>query len=544
MRRIGVILLLCSFVLAKQRHPNKRKQKQEPSFPIQVPMFDMDGNINENAFPMYNRPAKIQRLPKLTFENLQPKGPMRGGGKSNNLNTYQQDLNNKSLLSAPPPDAMRRIPLMKVMSRRQKLLNAGNWCEYLRLKNQIKAKTTGSSNTTSTGNNYVQSVIDYDDVEYVGNITIGTPPQSFRVVLDTGSSNLWVPDQSCGAESDTVFCADECTYNRGLCEYLCDAVCCNGTVESNAASTFPFLNDAAEGPPGAPAGYFRRKRQASTTSPCSTKAKFDSSASSTYVENGAKFSLYYGSGSSSGYLGTDTVTFLSSNGSTLTVPNTTFGQATNIAQVFASQPIDGILGLGFQALAANDVVPPLINAINQDLLAEPLFTVWLAGSSSNSTEGGAFTYGSIDTEHCDSNIYYRNLTSATYWQFRLSAISIGNFTNKTDTGTSFIGAPQAIADGIAKASGASYSSQYDAYLIDCNAAVPDLVLKIGTRNLTIEGKEMIVGSGGLCELALFAYQSSGSNGSPTWILGCPFIRDWCQIHDIGNKRIGFAKSLL
>jgi hypothetical protein len=92
----------------------------------------------------------------------------------------------------PPPDAMQRIPLMKVMSRRQKLLNEGNWCEYLRLKNQIKAKSTSFASTLSgssiisfdsTTENYVQSVIDYDDVEYVGNITIGTPPQSFRYDL-------------------------------------------------------------------------------------------------------------------------------------------------------------------------------------------------------------------------------------------------------------------------------------------------------------------------------------------------------------------------
>ena len=100
------------------------------------------------------------------------------------------------LTTASPAPAAVRVPLGRIESTRERMVRAGTWGEYARRKQALREAQFAM-------NPGFQPTNDYDDVIYVANITLGTPPQVFRVVLDTGSSNLWVPCAGCPA-NDTA----------------------------------------------------------------------------------------------------------------------------------------------------------------------------------------------------------------------------------------------------------------------------------------------------------------------------------------------------
>jgi cathepsin D len=64
---------------------------------------------------------------------------------------------------------------------------------------QTKRRGEHFARVAATANGDLPSVslTDVQDIEYFGEVSIGSPAQTFKVIYDTGSSNLWVPGKSC-----------------------------------------------------------------------------------------------------------------------------------------------------------------------------------------------------------------------------------------------------------------------------------------------------------------------------------------------------------
>ncbi|KAF8372996.1 hypothetical protein PRIPAC_79425 [Pristionchus pacificus] len=340
----------------------------------------------------------------------------------------------------------------KSASLRAKLIKEGTFSDFLAQQHLARVNAIASNSAVAS-----QPFIDYYDDFYLGDIGLGTPYQNFTIVLDTGSSNLWVIDAACTTTA------------------------CKGDPRS---------------------GY--------------KKHQFDTTKSSTFVKTSQPFVIFYGSGDCRGYIATDVL---------------------NLAGlVYPTQ------GLGVSTTIASNLL---------DQLDQPIFTVWLDRHVKPAEDklGGLITYGGLDNVNCDAQVDYVTLSSKTYWQFPITGFSIGSYSSNTkaevisDTGTSWIGAPAAAVQGIVKATGAKYDFRNQLYTVPCTGTYPDMIFTIGGKAYHIPSSEYVLDlelGGGNCALTLFEEQGGGFG--PTWILGDTWIRTYCQIHDVGQGRIGFAKA--
>jgi len=315
------------------------------------------------------------------------------------------------------------------------------------------------------------------DTLYEGYISLGTPPQIFRVILDTGSGILWVPMKGC---QNSGRMGEYCAKNRGV---------------------------------------------------------YDPTRSSTKQPTGRQFQIQYGIGATTGVLYQDMFAFGTGRGSLKLKKPIVFGGG--LKTVDGDQ---GILGLAYvqQTGQGSSIFQ---EAVDEGIMDAPVFTVFFKKCPYNQKDcsnAGQITFGKVDTQNCGPIVGNAPVNPrAMHWEFQIQSIGIrggtqlqGQMTAITDTGSSHLFLPSQIAEALARSLRAE--SAGGAYIVPCNK-VFEITLRINNHDYSIPSTEaMLPVGGGYCQLLM------APSDMPQLILGDPWIRSYCQVHEWTAHRVSFA----
>eukprot|EP00977_Amphora_coffeiformis_P025231 scaffold18778_cov154-Amphora_coffeaeformis.AAC.4 len=357
---------------------------------------------------------------------------------------------------------------------------------------------------------------------WTGDIALGTPPQSFTVDFDTGSSDLWVPSSKCDA--------------------TCDA--------------FPSWS------------------------------KYRASASTTYTSiQPSSFQAAYADGSyATGELAKDILTLPGVDGVAIeqifgqvtSVLNYTTcaneGGVFGLAFALLSShnfptPINNLLGVlrhPIFSLNLNGEVDDYTQDFSSTGTLAPDQNGNLQLSTGNSTGAHSeLLFGGINRKHYDGCLNWHNLletnSGPSYWALSVDQVNVGSFTlvssrtvTVVDSGSTNIVGPIDIIGNIAARNGATCyqgssvvdctaSGGFDVAEVRCSRPIADLEFIIDAVSYTLGKQDMLEQIQG--DTCILRIQGIATKGPISFILGDPFFNKYYLVFDFGNTEIGIAQTV-
>jgi hypothetical protein len=350
-------------------------------------------------------------------------------------------------------------------------------------KNNNLRTSSSTSDDDEGGKKTAINIDDFQNAQYFGLIGVGTPPQSIKVIFDTGSSNLWVPNTNKFLQSHNLYKhGKSSTYHR------------NGTE---------FRIRYGSGPVS---GQFSRDN-----------VKIGEFILNDYnfaeVDDTSGLGAAYYIGKFDGILGLGWDSIVVGGGSS------PFGALVASGQLEKPE---------FAFYLGDFEVGELI----------------LGGTDSNHYTGDFTKIPLLSETYWEVGLDQVNVIGTTAAGSDSSSSLSLTSTNRAivDSGTSLLAGPTAEVRQIARAVGAIPMIMGE-YAFDCTkiSSAPKIEFILGGKKFSLEASEYVIKEQGVCLFGMMGIDIPKPNG-PLWILGDVFMRKWYTVFDWGNKQLRIARS--